>query len=202
MTDTADASTLERFACAGFRIDMFDPAYGMAETTLVVAGVLWHETPVLTPFDAEALSRDELAVPADAPDVPRLVSNGRNLHPHDIERECSALRADFDGLACCVTSVFPEAEQIVVLQELRRGKITEPEPALPATEVRGGPASRIGVRVPNPVLVRPGRVQKTTGGKIRRSLMRELFTAGRLEALHEDLEPAVAARYRSGALAG
>jgi hypothetical protein len=44
--------------------------------------------------------------------------------------------------------------------------------------------------------LRIGTVRRTTSGKIQRTRMRELFQAGALDPVHEDLDPAVLRRYR------
>ncbi|MGY0463132.1 fatty acyl-AMP ligase [Kitasatospora sp. cg17-2] len=128
-----------------------------------------------------------------------LIVNGRNLYPHDIEREVLGLHEGFQGLSGSVCSVPAPREEIVVLQEVRRPRATPEELAELARQVRGELSARLGVRVPNLVLLRPGQVRKTTSGKVRRTLMRELFVAGELEPLFEDLDPATVARYRTAA---
>ncbi|MFD9596934.1 fatty acyl-AMP ligase [Kitasatospora sp. NPDC059973] len=277
---------VERFAPAGFRLDQFNPCYGMAETTLLVSGTPRGETPALTAVDAEALAANELRPVAPGGDGPLLVSsgtvhdldvrivdpataatlpdggigeiwvrgdsvaagywrnpeataatfravtaegaagylrtgdtgalhqgrlyvtgrikevlivNGRNLYPHDIERELAELDEAFNGLSGSVCTVPGTGEQIVVMHEVRRRPGAPEELAEFARRLRGRLAERVGVRIPNLVLLRPGQVRKTTSGKVQRSLMRELFMTGALEPVVEDLDPATAARYRSAA---
>jgi acyl-CoA synthetase (AMP-forming)/AMP-acid ligase II len=68
----------ERFASTGFKADAFYPCYGMAETTLFVAG-RGDVPPTVTLADAAELERGTLAAPAAAPDerTVELVSSGR-----------------------------------------------------------------------------------------------------------------------------
>ena len=128
-----------------------------------------------------------------------LVIRGRNLYPHDIERMVADLHPTFLGLQSAVCSVPGEREEIVVLQEMRppRGEKID-LPAL-SRRIRGELGDRLGVRVASLVLLRPGQVRLTTSGKVRRSAMRELFVAGELKALHEDLDQDLVRRYREGA---
>ncbi|MFD9394240.1 fatty acyl-AMP ligase [Streptomyces sp. NPDC060000] len=273
----------ERFAPAGFRPDHFSPCYGMAETTLIVAGTLPGEPPVTTRADGDALAAKELRPVQAGADGPILVSsgrvhdldvrivdpetratlpdggigeiwvrgasvaagywrneeatertfraataegergflrtgdtgavhdgrlyvtgrikdllivNGRNLHPHDIERELVLLHDGFQGLSGSACSVPAAGEQIVVMQEIRRTTADPDELAELTGRLRGELSARVGVRIPNLVLLRPGQVRKTTSGKVQRSLMRELFIGGGLETVFEDLDAAAAARYR------
>jgi acyl-CoA synthetase (AMP-forming)/AMP-acid ligase II len=127
-----------------------------------------------------------------------IILNGRNLYPHDVEREVAGIDPAFADLPCCVFSVpgRPE-EKLVVVQEVRgRGREAADLQQL-SQAVRASLSGRFGVRVSNVVLVRPGRIRRTTSGKLQRGRMRRLFESGELEALHEDLDPHVSRRYRS-----
>ncbi|TQJ23658.1 acyl-CoA synthetase (AMP-forming)/AMP-acid ligase II [Micromonospora sp. A202] len=123
-----------------------------------------------------------------------IIVHGRNLYPHDLEREVQALDPAFDGLPATVFAVRPPGrthEEIVVTQEIRgRGVPVEDLQAL-ARRARTALARRLGVAVAGLVLLRVGRTRRTTSGKIQRNLMRDLFLRGELEAWHEELDPAL-----------
>ncbi|MEV7025834.1 fatty acyl-AMP ligase [Kitasatospora sp. NPDC093558] len=131
-----------------------------------------------------------------------LIVNGRNLYPHDIERELASLAEAFTGLSGTVCAVPGDGEEIVAMHEIRRAPTDPDELGELTRRLRGELAARVGVRIPNLVLLRPGQVRKTTSGKVQRSLMRELFMTAALEPVYEDLAPATAARYRSAVSAG
>ena len=131
-----------------------------------------------------------------------LVVHGRNLHPHDIERTVTDLDEAFTGRTCCAFSVQVPQEEIVVVQEVRPTRLDGPAAAALTDLIRREVSGALGVRVANVALVRVGRIPKTTSGKIRRTLTRELFRSGDLEALHEDLDPATRARFRTPVSAG
>ncbi|MFG2003424.1 fatty acyl-AMP ligase [Spirillospora sp. NPDC048911] len=57
---------VERFGPVGFRPDVWMPCYGMAETTLLIAGASFGGGAVVRDFDADALTRNQ-AIPVDAP---------------------------------------------------------------------------------------------------------------------------------------
>lgn len=78
------ADTLERFAAAfepcGFRWDAFYPCYGLAEATLMVAGGMVGEPPIVRDFSGAALERHQVqAAPEGPEDAKRLVSCGKKL---------------------------------------------------------------------------------------------------------------------------
>ena len=83
------AETLERFASTfdscGFRRGAFRPCYGLAEATLLVAGVRRPEDPLFLDFEAEALERG-FARPGvkDGRRLARLVACGRIADGHRV----------------------------------------------------------------------------------------------------------------------
>ena len=53
------------------------------------------------------------------------------------------------------------------------------------------------IPLPSVVFVGPGRVRKTTSGKIQRSLMKQLFVTSELNSLHEELTDALRAHLKN-----
>ncbi|MEU4732536.1 fatty acyl-AMP ligase [Streptomyces sp. NPDC023588] len=155
--------------------------------------------PFLRTGDTGALDGGELFVTGRVKEM--MVVNGRNLYPHDLEREVQDSHDAFQGLVGSVCSVPADGEQIVVMQELRPRQSQPVDlPAL-ARAVRGGLAEKVGVRVSNVVFLRPGQVRRTTSGKVQRSLMRELFMKNDLQTLYEELDAATSRHYRDAATA-
>ncbi|MGN9787656.1 fatty acyl-AMP ligase [Nonomuraea sp. ZG12] len=128
-----------------------------------------------------------------------LIVHGQNLYPQDLE---ATVREAHPALARGVGAVFtvptPD-EEIVIVQECRAHALTDMTPSGLAAEIRSAIRRDFGVAVGGVVLVRPSQVRRTTSGKIQRGLTRDLFTKDRLTALHEELTPAVRARYRDSA---
>ncbi|GIG91759.1 fatty acyl-AMP ligase [Plantactinospora endophytica] len=125
-----------------------------------------------------------------------MIVHGRNLYPHDVEREVREVAEAFAGLPCAVFSVPSPREEIIVVQELRtRGRDAAEVTGL-AAAVKATLSRILGVRVANVVFVRVGQVRRTTSGKIQRTMMRELFVSGVLDATYEELDPEVRDRYR------
>ncbi|MFC5184962.1 fatty acyl-AMP ligase [Actinomadura harenae] len=126
-----------------------------------------------------------------------IVLNGRNLYPYDIERAVRAADPALAGLPSSAFGVSAGTEELVVVQEVR-GAGRSPDALRELTgALRAAVAAEFGVRA-NVVLVRPGRVRRTTSGKIQRGLMRDLFAGGDLDCLHEDLSPRLVRHYRTG----
>ncbi|TDD40129.1 fatty acyl-AMP ligase [Actinomadura sp. KC06] len=125
-----------------------------------------------------------------------LIVHGRNLYPHDIEREAEGLDEAFAGLASCAFAVPAPREEIVVVQEVRVRGLDAAEPSALARRARTALSTRLGVAVGGFVLVRVGQVSRTTSGKIQRLRVRERFAEGALRTVHEDLDAAVRDRYR------
>ncbi|TDD20266.1 fatty acyl-AMP ligase [Nonomuraea diastatica] len=125
-----------------------------------------------------------------------LIVRGQNLYPQDLE---ATVRAAHPALARGVGAAFtvptPD-EEIVIVQECRAHALEDMTPSGLAAEIRSAIRRDFGVAVGGVVLVRPSQVRRTTSGKIQRGLTRELFTKDELTALHEDLTPAMRARYR------
>ncbi|MCX5011205.1 fatty acyl-AMP ligase [Streptomyces sp. NBC_00555] len=281
--EPVNASTLDRFAArfapAGFKREALLPCYGMAETTLFVAGTSVEHAPVITSVDPAALEK-HIFDPADGglslvssgrvegfdirivdpkslrtlsdghvgeiwlrgesvargywnnteatQDIFRartaegaegflrtgdlgvldegelyitgrikemIILNGRNVYPHDVEREITTGHDAFAGLAGCVFTVPAPEEELIVVQEVRAAR--DEDLATLAALVRDMVGAYLQTRVANVVLIRPGKVRKTTSGKVQRTLMRRLFMDDALEFRLQDLDAPVRARYRA-----
>lgn len=139
--------------------------------------------------DLGALHDGELYVVGRIKDV--IVVRGRNVYPEDVERSVAGLHERFASGA--VFSFSVAGDEVVCLQEVRRAA-TEEELRELAGLVRRVMVRDFGLVDASVALVRPGTIRRTTSGKVRRSLMRELFTAGELTTLYADLSPGVADR--------
>lgn len=116
-----------------------------------------------------------------------LIIHGRNLYPHDIEREVGALDPAFEGRiasAFAVPGPDGRGEEIVVVQEIRAGQRDPARLGELAARVKEAMGRSLGMKAPHIVLVRPGQVRRTTSGKIQRTLMRELFLSDALTPLY------------------
>ncbi|PZT77857.1 MULTISPECIES: hypothetical protein [unclassified Streptomyces] len=118
-----------------------------------------------------------------------LILGGRNLYPHDLE---AAVRATHPALERSATAVFtvPSAgDQLVVVQEARPALFGTTPAGQLIDDVTRALGRESGVAVPNVVLVRPGDVQRTTSGKIQRTLTRNLLLGGELRVIGQRVSP-------------
>ncbi|RMB83489.1 fatty acyl-AMP ligase [Streptomyces shenzhenensis] len=115
---------------------------------------------------------------------------GRNLYPQDVERAVQSVDPAFGSGAGAVFAVETDREHLVAIQEVRPGSVATDLRTL-ASGVQSFISKEFSIPAGNILLVRPGTVRRTTSGKIQRTLMRKLFLAGGITALHEVLEPAV-----------
>lgn len=126
-----------------------------------------------------------------------LIIHGRNLYPHDIEREAARLDPAFAGLPCAVFSVPTPREEIVLVQELRARRLTEEDLRALADLLKRSLGTLLDLRLAAVAFVRRGQIPKTTSGKIQRLRTRELFLAGALDTLYEDVAPGIRDRHRA-----
>ncbi|MFE4976932.1 AMP-binding protein [Kitasatospora sp. NPDC056651] len=136
--------------------------------------------------DLGALLDGELFVTGRRKDL--IIVHGRNLYPQDLERDLQGLDPAFAGLpAAAVQLPAADGERIVLVQEVRLGGTSEELGRL-ARRAKAELARAQGVPVAGLVLVGPGRLPRTTSGKLQRSLTRELLMKSRFETLHAEFD--------------
>jgi acyl-CoA synthetase (AMP-forming)/AMP-acid ligase II len=162
------------------KVAIVDPANGAplpegAEGEIRVEGEHVTAGPALRTGDLGFLANGELFVTGRIKDL--IIHRGENLHPADIE--ATILAADPAlGPAGAVFAVDGEdGEEVVAVVEARRAAAGD---ALRRIALRAV-AETHGVRLRRLLLVPPGRVPRTTSGKVRRAACRELYRAGALD---------------------
>jgi acyl-CoA synthetase (AMP-forming)/AMP-acid ligase II len=145
--------------------------------------------------DLGVIHEDELYVTGRLKEV--LIIRGRNLYPHDLERAVRAVDPRLaTGAGAVLTLDTPEGS-VVVVQEIRPRGLDEDDYRALARSIQRALVREFSIPVPSVVFVGPGRVRKTTSGKIQRTLMKQLFAASELKPLHEELTDALSARLKS-----
>ena len=155
--------------------------------------------PYLRTGDLGRLRNGELYVTGRRKEL--IIIGGRNFHPSDVEHAVSGVHEALSGVPGAAFSVDTGAdgagrEHCVVVQEVRPGRLGGTAPAELAARMRAAAYRELGLTLANVVLVRPGGVPRTTSGKTRRNRLKEMFTAGAVPALFEELEPAVREGFR------
>jgi acyl-CoA synthetase (AMP-forming)/AMP-acid ligase II len=130
-----------------------------------------------------------------------ILINGRNIYPHDVERQVQSLDPAFGIGGGAAFSVDAGEEHLVLVQEIRPNAPAAADlPALLAS-ARSLISREFQVNA-SVVLARPGTVRKTTSGKIQRTLMRKLLLEGAVAAEHQHLEQLVVDQIATKAPAG
>ncbi|MFE4868521.1 fatty acyl-AMP ligase [Streptomyces sp. NPDC056682] len=165
-------------------------AAGYWRRPLESAAVFGHATSsgergFLRTGDLGALRDGELYLTGRIKDA--LLVDGRTLHPQEAERQLARSGAPFGSAV--VLSAPAEGEEIVAIQEIRGAGWSRGQLADLAERVRGCLHDEFGASLGGVVLVRPGTVRRTTSGKVRRSLMRELYLRGELRPLYASAPP-------------
>jgi acyl-CoA synthetase (AMP-forming)/AMP-acid ligase II len=147
--------------------------------------------PYLRTGDLGATVDGELFITGRLKDV--VIVHGRNLYPQDIEnvvRETHPALAAGAGVAFAVSG---EREHIVVVHEIKKGLLAGVSAEELVARIKVAVVKGFDVPTPSVVLTNRGAVHRTTSGKVQRRAMRTLFLEQRLEAVHEDVTPAVQA---------
>jgi acyl-CoA synthetase (AMP-forming)/AMP-acid ligase II len=119
-----------------------------------------------------------------------MIVHGRNVFPQDVERAARESQPALAGRVGAAIGVSAPDERIVLVHEVEPATPVGDLPAI-AKAVSRRLTIKAEVPVRNVVLVRPGTVQLTITGKVRRGEMRAKFLAGDIDALHAELEPDV-----------
>jgi acyl-CoA synthetase (AMP-forming)/AMP-acid ligase II len=108
-----------------------------------------------------------------------IIVDGRNHHPSDIEntvRESIATPSVHGIAAFSIDDAEGGGEQVVVIAEIGRAAMAQSGEMV--ERLRRAVAERHGLAVHDAILTLPGRVSRTSSGKVRRSAMRDRYLAG------------------------
>ena len=99
---------------------------------------------------------------------------GRNIYPHDIEE---AMRQLDRALAAGVAFSVPGAsgEELVIVQGLNRRQAAELDVSALTSKAQRMLAERFSLKAREIVFVPPGRIARTTSGKVQRKAMRAVY---------------------------
>jgi acyl-CoA synthetase (AMP-forming)/AMP-acid ligase II len=150
------------------------------------------EGPFLRTGDLGFVHEGELFVTGRLKDV--IIIRGRNHFPDDIERTVARSHPSLSACGGAAFSVVADGEeQLVVLQEVDRHD-RQPDSDGIADGIRCAVMESHDVRVVSVLLVRAGRLPRTTSGKIQRFACRDAYLAGTLGGYRSDLPLAASQR--------
>jgi 8-amino-7-oxononanoate synthase len=136
--------------------------------------------PYLRTGDLGFLRDGELFVTGRLKDL--IIIRGQNHYAQNIEATAERSHAALAGMAGAAFAVDVGGEQrLVVVQEIQRGRRAEAEAALLA--LRREVVAHHDVVPAEIALVLPGRIPKTTSGKVQRHACRQAFLTGRLKPI-------------------
>ncbi|MFE9681081.1 amino acid adenylation domain-containing protein [Streptomyces sp. NPDC006285] len=124
---------------------------------------------------------DELYVTGRIKDL--IIVRGRNLYPPDLELTAERSHPLLNpGRGAAIAVDDGAAEAVVLLHEVVRGFRAEDGPEV-VRAVREAVAAEHGLALANVVLVRVGKIPRTSSGKVRRAECRTRWLAGAFEPL-------------------
>ena len=127
-------------------------------------------------------SHGQLFVTGRSKDV--IIIRGRNLYPQDIELTIGGCHPAVNGDSCAAFSVEQDSrEHLVVVQEIERQHRNADLNEVIAA-IRQATLEEHDISPHQVLLLRSGKLPKTSSGKIQRALCRDQFIAGELEVLH------------------
>ena len=140
--------------------------------------------------DLGAIQNGQLVILGRLKDV--LIVRGRNYYPQDIEATAQASHeALMAGGGAVFQRPFFSSDQLVLVHELKREFVRDADFDDIADAVRAAITEKHGITPARIVLIRPGQLPRTTSGKVRRSLCRDMLEKGVLEPLGEQTQQAV-----------
>lgn len=117
---------------------------------------------------------------------------GRSHYAHDVELTASSSHESLAPSACAAVWGKPEADGVVLIQEVARSALRRLAEADVVRAVRGAVADHHQIHVQGVVLIKPATLPRTTSGKVRRARARQALLDGSLAVLHAWFAPRVA----------
>lgn len=143
-----------------------------------------NDGPYLRTGDLGFVYRDELFVTGRSKDV--LIFRGKNYYPQDIELTVSNANAALDNNGGAAFSIMCEQqERLVIVQQVKRTAVRKLDPEAICKDVIQAITEQHGITPYDVVLIKPGRVLKTSSGKIQRQENKRHYLAQQLTPLYQ-----------------
>jgi len=140
------------------------------------------EGPFLRSGDLGFLHRGELFVTGRLKDL--IIIRGRNYYPQDIELTAEQAHPALQpGGAAAFTIDVAQEEKLVILQEVNRSYLRNLPVAEVIEQIRTAVTQLHEAPIHAIVLLRPGRLRKTSSGKVQRQANRSVYLQGEFEVV-------------------
>ena len=117
-----------------------------------------------------------------------IIIRGRNYYPHDLEYAVEAATDALNpGCAAAFAVSGDDGEKLVVLAELKRKRLRQPDYRAEFAAIRTRLVEECGIQADTVMLLKPGAILKTSSGKIRRSACRQAFEQQQLKVVAVDV---------------
>ncbi|MDJ0835202.1 MAG: amino acid adenylation domain-containing protein [Acidobacteriota bacterium] len=142
-----------------------------------------EDGPFLRTGDLGFLEGGELFVTGRIKDL--IIINGRNHHPADLETDAASAHVALRPETTACFALEAEAPQLIVAAEISRGQRAGLQASIVADAVAETLAANHGLALAKLLLLRPGKLPRTTSGKIRRNGCRRDYENGTLKIWQE-----------------
>lgn len=140
------------------------------------------EGPFLRSGDLGFIQEGELFVTGRCKDL--IIIRGRNYYPQDLELTVEGAHPALQASAVAAFTVTQEdAEQLVIVAEITRTQVRTVDPDAVIAAMRRAISQEYQLTVSTILLLRPGRILKTSSGKLQRRAMRQAYLEGGLESI-------------------
>lgn len=138
--------------------------------------------PYLRTGDLGFLQDGELFVTGRLSDL--IIIRGRNIYPQDIEAMVEDAHPAFNHGGAAAFSIEEDGqERLIVLQELRRATLDGEDKAALIASIQRMLSSEMDLIARDVVLLKPGRVPRTSSGKTARRVARAAYLDGKLDGV-------------------
>jgi acyl-CoA synthetase (AMP-forming)/AMP-acid ligase II len=113
-----------------------------------------------------------------------MIIRGKNVYPQDVESTVQLADPALVLGGGCVFQGNIFEERVVLVQELTRDGLREYNLSELISKIGEGVIYNHGFEIGEVMLIKPGHLPRTTSGKVRRSLCRELYERGEFKSLN------------------
>lgn len=151
------------------------------------------EGPFLRTGDLGFLKDGEIFVTGRLKDL--IIIRGQNYYPQDIEQAVEQCHPDLRGGSGAAFSIERDHEErLVVVQEVKRTALRQLDAENVIETIRQAVAEQFDIQIEAVALLKPGRIPKTTSGKVQRRLCRKQFLENSLDTVSHWQQPRMEAR--------